>query len=135
MLCLQSGDHMSSSTRPLLEGLVFDLRLALRGLRRDRAFTLTAITMLALAIGLNATVFTVMNAMLFRGNPLARRSDRLAYIDVRRPSGQAPAPILYSDFETWRTQANAFEGLAFQAGDSSVAFRDGNGRPLDTRAS
>src|SRR5688572_15836370 len=100
-----SGEHMSSSTRPRLEGLLFDLRLALRGLWRDRAFTRTAITMLAVAIGLNATVFTVMNAMLFRGNPLARRSDQLAYIAVRQLSGQAPAPIRYSGFAAWRSQA------------------------------
>ena len=39
-----------------LDGLFSDLRFALRGLRRDRAFTLAAIAMLALAIGLNVTV-------------------------------------------------------------------------------
>jgi hypothetical protein len=135
MLCLKSGEHVPCSKLPLHEGLLFDLRLTLRGLRRDPAFTLTAIAMLALAIGLNVTVFTVMNAMLFRGNPLARRSDRLAYIDVRKPSGQGPAPVQYSDFEAWRSQAHAFEALAFQGADVALTFRDGHGRPLDTRVS
>src|SRR5262252_7265535 len=51
---------------PWLDGFLHDLRFALRGLRRDRAFTLAAITILALAIGLNVMVFTVMDAMLFR---------------------------------------------------------------------
>ena len=36
----------------MLEGLVYDLRFAIRGLRRDRAFALAAIAMLTLAIGL-----------------------------------------------------------------------------------
>ena len=65
---------------PWLDGLFYDLRFALRRLRRDRAFTLAAIAMLALAIGLNVTVFTVMDAMLFRGYPLVKRNDRLVYL-------------------------------------------------------
>ena len=69
------------------KALFHDLRFALRGLRRDRAFTLTAIAMLALAIGLNVTVFTVMNTMLFRGFPLVKRNDRLVYIQEQYPSG------------------------------------------------
>jgi hypothetical protein len=58
-----------------LEGLSYDLRFALRGLWRDRAFTFAATAMLALAIGLNVTVFTVMDAMLFRGAPLVKGND------------------------------------------------------------
>jgi len=69
--------HSSLKGLPWLEGLSYDLRFALRGLQRDRAFTLAAIVMLALAIGLNATVFTVMEAMLFRGYPFVKRNDRL----------------------------------------------------------
>src|SRR2546428_3924099 len=114
-----------------LEGVFYDLRLALRGLRRDWAFTLAAIAMLALAIGLNVTVFTIMNAMLFRGAPLATRSDRLVYVELRKPSGRA-ASVLYADFEAWRSQAQAFEGLAFAGGGGPVTFRDGGrGRPID----
>ena len=68
----------------------YDLRLALPGLRRDRAFTLAAIAMLALAIGLNVTVFTVMAAMLFRAYPLVKRNDRLG---VRMAIGAAAKDI------------------------------------------
>ena len=60
-----------------LEALLYDLRFALRGLLRDRGFTFAAIVMLAVAIGLNVTVFTVMDAILFRGAPLVRGNDRL----------------------------------------------------------
>jgi hypothetical protein len=75
-----------SAVLPWLEGLLYDLRFALRGLRRDRVFTLAAISMLALAIGLNVTVFTVMDAILFRGAPLVKGSDRLLFIQERYPS-------------------------------------------------
>jgi hypothetical protein len=76
----------SRTVPPWLEGLFYDLRFGLRGLLRDRGFTLAAIVMLAVAIGLNVTVFTVMDAILFRGAPLVRGNDRLVFIQERYPS-------------------------------------------------
>src|SRR5580704_15542595 len=123
---------MSPVTLPTqLEAIVYDLRFAWRGLRRDRAFTLTAIATLTLAIALNVTVFAVMDAMLFRGLPLARRSDRLVYIQERRAAGGGL--ISYADFEDWRTEAKSFEGLAFVA-ETGISLKDSDGRPLDTNA-
>lgn len=122
--------HRDSRGLPWLDGLSYDLRMTVRGLRRDRAFALAAIAMLALAIGLNVTVFTAMNAMVFRGLPLVKRSDRVVYVDTRKPSG-APATLLYSDFEAWRSQTQAFEGLAFGGGGSPITFRAGERRPID----
>ncbi|HEY4364318.1 MAG TPA: ADOP family duplicated permease [Bryobacteraceae bacterium] len=114
-----------------LEALLYDLRFASRALRRDRAFTLTAIATLTLAIALNVSVFAVMDTMLFRGLPLAHRPDRLVSIQESRASGGVG--ISYADFEDWRAQSTSFEGLAFVS-ESSVAFKDGDGRPLDTSA-
>src|SRR5438093_10706777 len=128
-----SNDARGSRARAWCDGITFDLRVALRGLQRDRAFSLAAIAMLALAIGLNATAFTVMNAMLFRGLPLATRSDRLVYVHVRRPSG--PSRVSYTDFDAWRSQAESFEGLAFEGGGGNIIFRAGRGRPFDTATS
>ena len=122
--------HRDSRGLPWLEGLAYDLRFALRGLRRDWAFSLAAIAMLALAIGLNATVFTVMNAMVLRGLPLATRSDRLVYIDARKLSG-ARASVLYADFDAWRVQTQAFEGMAFEGGGGPITFRADDRRPMD----
>ncbi len=121
--------HRDSRGLPWLEGLAFDLRLTIRGLLRDRAFTLAAIAMLTLAIGLNVTVFAVMDAMLFRGFPLVKRNDRLVYLQERYPSGLCC--ISYADFEDWRAQAQSFEGMAF-VGSRNISFRDGDGRPIDT---
>ena len=120
-----------------LEGVLFDLRLALRGLRRDRAFAITTIATLAVALALNVTVFTVMDAMLFRGLPLADRSDRLLYLRMRKPSDLpcCPGPVLYADVEAWRAQSRAFEDLAFGGGGGPITFRDGDGRPLDMAVS
>jgi hypothetical protein len=46
---------------------------------RDRALSITAIVILALAISLDTTVFAVMNAPLFRGSPLVKRNDRVVH--------------------------------------------------------
>ena len=56
--------------------LLQDLRFALRLLVKDRWFSVVAITALALGIGVNATVFTLVNAVLIRGLPFPE-ADRL----------------------------------------------------------
>jgi len=114
-----------------LDGIVSDLRFALRGFRRDWAFTLASIAMLALAIGLNVTVFTVMDAILFRGVPLVKGNDQLLFIQERYPSGRCC--VSYPDFEDWRSQAHAFQSMAFMA-DGLVPFRERQERPTDVFA-
>src|SRR5918997_6275157 len=126
-------DSMALMMRRWLDGLWFDLRLAVRGLRRDRAFSVTAVATLAVAIALNVTVFTVMDAMLFRGLPLAKRSDRLVYLAMRKPSDLpcCPGPVLVTDVEAWRAQARTLAGLAVWRSGEPITFRDGDGRPVD----
>jgi putative ABC transport system permease protein len=114
-----------------LDRLVQELRHGLRSLRRDRAFALTAIVTLALAIGLNVTVFAVMNTMLFRGYPLVQRNDRLVYIQEQYPSGTCC--VTYLDFEAWRAQAHSFEGMAF-VGEKNISLTYGKGRSIDAIA-
>lgn len=121
--------HRDSRGLPSLERFFFDLRLAVRDLQRDRSFTLAAIAMLTLAIGLNVTVFTVMDAMLFRGFPHVLGNDRLLYLQERSSSGRCC--LSFPDFEDWRAQAKAFEDMAFVAGNRPILFRDGDGRPID----
>ena len=59
-----------------------DLRFALRLLVKDRWFTTVAVLALALGIGVNATVFTFVNAVLIRGLPFDD-PDRIMSIGVR----------------------------------------------------
>jgi putative ABC transport system permease protein len=110
-----------------LEQSFQELRHGLRRLWRDRGFTLAAIAMLALAIGLNVTAFTVMEAMLFRGYPLVQRNDELVYLQERAP---ARGGLSYADFEDWRAQATSFQGMSF-IGEKRVQLREGTGRPSD----
>jgi hypothetical protein len=86
--------------------------------------------MLAVAIALNVTVFTVVQAMLFRGLPLAERSDRLAYIQIRPPGG--PWGASWDDFERWRSEVRAFEGVGYFGEGRIETLRHDYGQGVET---
>jgi putative ABC transport system permease protein len=87
-----------------------DLRYGARILLKRKGFTAVATLTLALGIGANTAVFSVINAVLIRSLPFAD-ADRLVMIwetqpDVRGPVGK------YPDFLDWRAQAQSFQGMA-----------------------
>ncbi len=86
------------------------LRFAFRSLRRAPAFTLAAVATLALGIGANTAIFSVVNAVLL--NPLGYPgADRLVVVWGRHTTiGRETASL--PDFLDWRTQNRSFESLA-----------------------
>jgi len=105
-----------------LEDVWRDLRLGVRMLTRDPGFTAVAVTMLALGIAVNATVFTVTNAVLFKGFPLVERNDRLRYIGYKTTN----CCVSYPDFLDWRAQSTSFSGMAIVHG-VGLTVSDANG--------
>ena len=122
--------HRDARGLAALDALFFDIRQALRSLQRDRAFSITTVVTLTVAVALNATVFVVMEATLFRGFPLVEQNESLVFLQERTPTG--PRPVPYADLEEWRRQAQAFSGFAFVTG-RPITFRDHDGRPNDMR--
>jgi len=94
--------------------LRFDLRDAVRGLRRDRGYALTVVVTLALTVGATTAVFSIVNGVLLE--PLAyRESHRLVAVrEIWRQFGARFAPLEVNEqhFEYWRTQTRSFESLA-----------------------
>src|SRR5689334_22442427 len=89
-----------------------DLRQTLRGLRRDAGFTVTTVLTLALGIGLNAAVFSVLHAVLLAPLPYPE-ADRLAVVWTAIPSeGVTQATSAYANVRDWRARSRAFEELA-----------------------
>lgn len=70
-----------------LEDLAADLRYAARTMRRQPAFALAAILSLAIGIGANTAIFTVLNALLIRPLPVPRPQE-LSYLSRTRPVGE-----------------------------------------------
>ena len=87
-----------------------DLRYSLRTLVANPAFTLTAIAAIALGIGVNTAIFTVVNAVLLK--PLTYpEPDRMVQFLNTDPEGNSPAgsPV---DFNTWKAQTSVFQDVA-----------------------
>jgi predicted permease len=93
-----------------MRSLLWNVRRALRSLRRAPAFTLAAVATLALGIGANTAIFSVVSGVLLRPLPYPD-SDRLTIVWGRHVSiGQETASL--PDFLDWRAQAGSFEALA-----------------------
>ena len=86
-----------------------DLRFALRLLFRDRWFTAVAVIALALGIGVNATMFTLVNAVLVRGLPF-HNSHELYVVEGR--TADDTTGTSYLDLQDYRVDTRTFAGLA-----------------------
>ena len=94
-----------------------DVRYAVRSLRNARGFTLIAITTLALGIGANTAVFSIVSAVLLGPLPF-ERPDRLQTISVTNPArGITGGPFSNAQFEALRERQHSFAGLAAIATD------------------
>src|SRR5260370_12063823 len=92
--------------------LLQDVRFGFRMLAKDPAFTAVVVITLALGIGANTTVFTLVNAVLFKGLPF-HDADRVMYLYCNNPSrGDGHSGVSYPDFRDLRAQAKSLQGLA-----------------------
>lgn len=90
-----------------METLLQDIHFSLRILRRNPAFATLAVLVLALGIGANTAIFSVVNSALLQPLPYPD-ADRL--VAVRDVSGQlGPIPMSYPAFLAWREQKDIFE--------------------------
>ena len=110
---------------PFLERLQRGVRFGLRSLRRSPTFTVIAVTTLALGVGANTAVFSVLNAVLLKPLPY-EQPDRLVTLwETNNKLGKdrdGPAP---GNFHDWRTRNTVFDGMAAWSTGSRV-FDDGS---------
>src|SRR6187455_577484 len=93
--------------------LLQDLRYGVRMLVKDKWFTLVAATALGLGIGVNTTVFSLVNAVLIRGLPFPR-SEEIVYLATRNTTRGADdsSPASWREFEDWRAKSRSYAAIA-----------------------
>jgi len=105
--------------------LFHDLRFALRIITKERWFTAVAVAALALGIGVNATVFTLVNAVLIKGLPF-KDSAQLYMLGPKRPADGGTSGLSMQELQEYRAQSQTFAGLAgFSGGNFNLADERG----------
>src|SRR5215469_1290131 len=103
------------------------LRLAFRQLRKAPGFSLTAVLTLALAIGANAIVFSVLNALVLR--PLNVPNPGNLYMVERNYGSETTPSQSYPDYRDLRDQNRSFDSLIVYDINGGVGLDTGNGNP------
>jgi len=98
-----------TSTGGTMDTLAQDVRYALRALAQQRAFAIVAVVTLALGVGANAAIFSVVNAMLLRPLPYPA-AERLVMVWTTTGTGQSAAA--WPEYLDWRAQSRSFEEMA-----------------------
>jgi predicted permease len=110
----------------MLEALLQDIRYGARVLARHKGFTTVAVLTLALGIGANTAIFSVVNELLLRPLPY-RDAERLVMLWEVTASGRHQNTTSRANFSAWREQATTFEDLA--AFSDQRASLTGDGEP------
>jgi len=110
-LDMAKDQHREARGLMKLDILMQDIRHTLRSLGRDRGFTLVAILILALGIGANVAVFSVVNTLLLRPLPF-QNADRLMWIaPPPTKCGQSCATYSTDAYDEFRTYSHSFQDV------------------------
>jgi putative ABC transport system permease protein len=116
-----------SKDRSLVEDLRSDLRLSLRLLRKAPQFTLAAVLTLALGIGANAAIFSVVDAVLLSESPFAEPERLVMVWETDRASGTSHEPASWPDVVDLRERSRTLAALgSMQAASATLT---GAGEP------
>ena len=114
-----------------MDTLLHDLRYALRTLAKTPAFTAVAVLTLALGIGANATIFSLVNAVFLRPPAHVVEPERLVALYTSDHSGPAHGASSYPDVQEFARATDVFAGVAAfrptfaSVGEGDAALRTG----------
>ena len=104
-----------------------DIRYALRNLSRSKGFATVAILCLGFGIGLNATIFSVIDGVLLKPYPYPD-PDRILVVGVQKPQSHDQAGLSFLDMRDWNEANSVFATIAAVSG-RSMTVADGSGEP------
>ena len=114
---------------PFLEVLAQDLRFALRQLRKSPGFALTAVLTLALGIGANTAIFSVVRGVVLAPLPYPKPDDLVMVLESR--PGLKQTGISYPDFQDWQRSSRSFAQMAALTSRSYDLTNPGSSEHLD----
>ncbi len=94
-----------------METILKDIRYAVRSLLKQRAFTTIAVITLALGIGANTTIFSIINGLIL-SPPLITDPDRVVALWKTPKEKRTEGYVSYLDLQDWRTRNQSFEDIA-----------------------
>src|SRR5437763_17015251 len=103
-----------------------DLRFALRMIFSHRWFSLAVVATLALGIGLNTMVFTLINAVLFKPVPVPGGARLVSIMSRNQAIREGILRMSYSDFQDYRAQASTLETVEGAIDEDGVISENGN---------
>jgi predicted permease len=97
---------------PVIETFLQDARYAFRMLRKNPGFTAVAVLTLALGIGANTAIFSVVYAVLLKPLPYANPNQLVSAFQANTQEGVPEDGTSYPNFEEWRAQNHVFSDLS-----------------------
>src|SRR5689334_9065355 len=107
-----------------MENLCQDLRYGVRALLRKRSVTAMAVLTIALGIGANTAIFSLVNAILLRPLPFQAPEQLVEIQTVNLGGGQPTSGASPADFWSWQEQSQAFENIAAFSGGGTTLTLD-----------
>jgi predicted permease len=117
---------------PWIESWAKDVRYALRGLRRSPGFTAAAVVSLALGIGANTAVFSIIDTILLRPLPYRNPGQLVRLFETESAPGQYP--FAEPDFVDWKAQNRTFQDMTMYAWPHDMNLGAAGGRPEHVQA-
>ena len=105
-----------------------DVRFAFRNLRKTPGFTALAAITLALGIGVNTTMFSVVDGILIKPYPFREPENIVVLYETNARRNITEANPSYQNVLDWRREAKSFATMAMASGRSAV-ITDGDGEP------
>jgi putative ABC transport system permease protein len=103
-----------------------DFRFALRTLAKSPAFSIAAMLCLTLGIGVNATIFSCVRALLLRPFPYRAPDELVAIGEANQKRGWHMNSVSYPNFRTWQAETRSLESVGIYTGASyNLATGDG----------
>jgi putative ABC transport system permease protein len=114
-----------------MDALLNDLRYAFRMLVRSAGFTTLVVVILALGIGANSAIFTIINAILLRPLPYPDANQLVEIFETAPGVGNVEGSVSYPNFQDWQSQSQSFAQVSAYQSDTFTLV--GLGEPTTTQ--